>query len=203
MCLYLMKVKCSSITLRDGCIRRLHAQPKKLRYVVVAEIYLLQFPSGKNYVGRTKSTAICRFRAHIIASRKLSNRTAVACAIRKYGSDSVKIKILVQGLGWEDSAIVEINWIKKLGTLASGGYNLTAGGEGLLNWAPSEATRTKWRKNCRRPKSPEHRDHMAQANRCHKKIETQRKAVKGRPKSKEHRRKLAAQCGWKHTEEAK
>ncbi len=105
----------------------------------MAEVYVLTFPNGKQYVGRTKKTADVRFRNHVRDSQK--SKMPVHRAIRKFGAENVKVAILADGLSWSESAKVEIAWIAKLGTMMPGGYNLTAGGEGRLGCPASEAVR--------------------------------------------------------------
>jgi len=106
----------------------------------MAIVYLLQFPNGKSYVGRTTKTLKARFRNHINAANK-GSRCAVHAAIRKYGADCVSILSLAQGLSWAESAEVEIQWIEDLGTMTPNGYNMTRGGEGVVD--PSGAVAAK------------------------------------------------------------
>ncbi len=63
-------------------------------------------------------------------------------AIKKYGLDSLKFDILCEGCE-EDIKKLEIVMIEKYNTVAPGGYNLTAGGEGSVGWKPSKETRRK------------------------------------------------------------
>ena len=63
-------------------------------------------------------------------------------AIKKYGLDSFKFDILCEGCE-EDIKKLEIAMIEKYNTMAPGGYNLTAGGEGSVGWRPGEETRRK------------------------------------------------------------
>lgn len=98
----------------------------------MACVYLLQFPNGKCYVGRTKRTAENRFRGHVQSAER-GSRCAVHAAIRKYGPASIKIVPLAQDVSWADSAQVEIQYIEKLGTVTPTGYNMTRGGEGVVD----------------------------------------------------------------------
>ena len=129
----------------------------------MAEVYRLLFPSGKSYIGRTRSTAEQRFRQHIQDTRKGGSRP-VHNAIRKYGRDSVRIEILAQGISWEESAIAEVEWVARLGTVKPGGYNLTKGGEGVSD--PTGEVGAKISRALRGRKVPESvRVKMARANR--------------------------------------
>jgi hypothetical protein len=54
--------------------------------------------------------------------------------------------VLAKELSWTESAEIEKEWIRRLGTMVPNGYNLTAGGDGLSEWSPSENTIEKRRK---------------------------------------------------------
>lgn len=69
--------------------------------------------------------------------------SALHHAIRKYGPESFRLRVLEYGMGWGMLCAREVFWIAKLGTLAPGGYNLTAGGEGVFGHRPSDETRRK------------------------------------------------------------
>lgn len=66
----------------------------------MAEVYVLTFPNGKQYVGRTKKTADVRFRNHVRDSQK--SKMPVHRAIRKFGAENVKVAILADGLSWSE-----------------------------------------------------------------------------------------------------
>lgn len=108
----------------------------------MAEVYLLSFPNGKGYVGRTKKTVAQRFRGHCRSARH-GSLCPVHSAIRKYRPERVVVRVLASGIPWSKTASSERHWIRKLATMTPGGYNLTAGGEGLKNWRPSPTTRAK------------------------------------------------------------
>lgn len=129
----------------------------------MAEVYLLLSPVWKGYVGRTRTTADRRFRAHVYNTNHGATG-AIHNAIRRYGSANIKIVLLAHGISWVDSAAAEQKWIARLGTLTPNGYNLTAGGEGKLQCPCSGETRAKIiAAKQGRPLSPETRARMSQA----------------------------------------
>jgi len=95
----------------------------------MAEIYVIRFPNGKCYVGRTKTTSENRFRRHFRSAIRGSSY-AVHSAIRKYSAE-VRLETLESGLSWGESGDRERLWIAKLNTLSPHGYNLTSGGDGV------------------------------------------------------------------------
>lgn len=62
-------------------------------------------------------------------------------AMRKYGIENFKFKILEKCKSKEKLVEMEKYWIKKLKSKSPSGYNMTDGGDGLLN--PSKETRRK------------------------------------------------------------
>lgn len=103
----------------------------------MAEVYLIEFPNGKGYVGISKKGAAQRFKDHCKGAER-GPRTAVQAALRKYGAASVKLRILLVGspaycLDIEDSVITAY------GTLFPTGYNLVRGGgkSGTIPGSPS------------------------------------------------------------------
>lgn len=84
--------------------------------------------SGKRYVGQTTITLAQRLAKHFQYALKRKGRTHLAAAIRSYGAENFSIHLLES---CKDAATLnkrETFWIEKLGTLGSGGYNLTTGG---------------------------------------------------------------------------
>ena len=101
-------------------------------------IYILTSPSGKQYVGRD-SNLPRRVRDHL--SGNAPECRAIHNAIQKYGRDAFSVEIIRYPRISEDALnAVERWWIRRLQTLAPGGYNLNEGGEG---GSPSEETRQK------------------------------------------------------------
>jgi len=115
----------------------------------VAEVYVIRFPNAKLYVGIAKRSAAARLKQHV-RDAKQGSTYAVHNAIRKYSPDSVRLVLLAQGVTWAEAKRLEIHWIAKLGTMAPDGYNLTAGGDGVVDPSGamgrkiSEATRRQW-----------------------------------------------------------
>ena len=98
--------------------------------------------SSKIYVGKTKQKLDTRMTQHKYDSRKGS--PGIGAAIRKYGWENFTIEIIEECL-LESLDEREIFWIAELNSKAPNGYNLTDGGEGLVN--PSEETRAKMSAN--------------------------------------------------------
>lgn len=86
-------------------------------------VYKLDFDSGKSYIGLTTNVDR-RLRQHA------GNKTLVGNAFRKHGRPS--ISILFNG-DIESAKLEEIECIKRFNTRAPQGYNLTDGGDGVLN----------------------------------------------------------------------
>ncbi len=98
--------------------------------------------NGKPYVGRTKQKLKNRMAQHRYDSKKGS--IGLGAAICKYGWENFSVEVIETCLV-EDLNTREIFWIAKLNSKAPNGYNLTDGGEGLVN--PSEETRAKMSAN--------------------------------------------------------
>lgn len=93
----------------------------------MGHLYKLSFPNGKAYIGITTKTPNERFRNHMKTLRHAkANGPSLYRAWRKYGAPTLTALAIV-----EDSDLYETEKraIQFFGTLAPGGYNLTAGGE--------------------------------------------------------------------------
>lgn len=110
----------------------------------MGELYRLDFPNGKSYIGITSKTAQKRFSTHVDKSRRANY--PVSNAIRKYGEDSVKVNTLVIADDWDYLCDLEIKAIKVYGTFSPLGYNLTKGGDGFLGGSHTDSTKEKLRK---------------------------------------------------------
>lgn len=97
-------------------------------------LYLITSPSGKQYVGVTTWSAAERYAEHCRIARG-GRGYAVHRAIAKYGADSMKVETLAVSDDQQALLKMEIQAIKEYGTLHPNGYNLTAGGEGILGLA--------------------------------------------------------------------
>ena len=85
----------------------------------------------KKYIGitgRGTGTRIAQhFKDAMSGSRLLLHR-----AIRKYGKETFSISVIRECETKEEAARLEVELIEKLGTLSPGGYNMTTGGEGVV-----------------------------------------------------------------------
>ena len=92
-------------------------------------VYLLRFPNGKIYVGKTDETALARFKGHV---RKSKNPTTpVHKAIKSFGPESVELGVLAGPLPPAELLEAEKQFIKQLRSQnPSIGYNLLEGGQG-------------------------------------------------------------------------
>jgi len=106
----------------------------------MGELYRLDFPNGKGYVGITATTAEIRFRQHVKASKKRKIDTVVDRAINKYKAQNVTLTVLDRCDDWSVLGNLERWGIAKFGTAVPNGYNVAPGGEGVL-WSkmPEEA----------------------------------------------------------------
>lgn len=92
-------------------------------------VYMATFPNGKKYIGLTSNSFHERKLAHLALARKGEGKLFHK-AIRKYGEDSIKWKILQNNLSVENSKKVEQWMISLFGTRQfENGYNLTKGGD--------------------------------------------------------------------------
>ncbi len=105
-------------------------------------LYALTFPNGKQYIGITSGTL--RRRVNLHRSHANTGRSgAVYNAIRKYGSRGFSAKVPVVASDWERLCELEPNGIAAFGTMAPGGFNLTAGGEGFRGQSYTQEQRAK------------------------------------------------------------
>ena len=98
--------------------------------------------NGKIYVGRTKQKLEKRMAQHRHDSKKGS--PGLGAAIRKYGWENFTVEV-IEVCPVEQMNEREIFWIAELDCKAPKGYNLTDGGEGLVN--PDPETRAKMSAN--------------------------------------------------------
>lgn len=177
------------------------------------EVYCLIAPNRKRYVGVTVNFP-CRIKAHRLAD------STIGRALRKYGLGSFRIEVLFSG---SSSAAyrTEVQTIKSLGTLIPKGYNVARGGAGGSKTRHSAASRKKMSLARRRAwsrRTPEEKarilapslramaEHNKGRSRPKEVVERMRLALKGIPKSLEHRKKLSESArgrsmAYLHTEE--
>jgi len=93
-------------------------------------LYRIDFPNGRAYIGITVKTAEDRFAEHFKTSARGSPH-AVHRALRKYGA-AAEVETLVIASDWPYLCALEQRAITVYGTLGEGGYNMTLGGEGVM-----------------------------------------------------------------------
>jgi len=149
---------------------------------------------NKGYIGKwqgDEKSLLLRYHKEI---KKKADRYVINAMI-KYGIASFNFKVLEKCKTTKQLAMRERHWIKKMNTLSPYGYNLTAGGDGLLN--PSKETREKMR-NAKLGKPPANKGIP-----CSKeKKEKLRKANLGKIPSKSTRKKTSKKISllWKDPE---
>jgi len=105
------------------------------------QLYKLDFPSKKSYIGITSKTAKERFEDHF--QKRIKSRSACQKAIHKYGKENVVLTVLATVDNWELLCLSEIEAIEKFNTFSPNGYNLTRGGDGSLGVIVSNETKLK------------------------------------------------------------
>ncbi len=105
----------------------------------MGDIYKLDFPSGKSYVGLSTRGAVHRYKQH----KQPSAKGIVADALRKYGFDNVVMTVIDNAETLPELCKLEIKYIAEHNTKVPNGYNLTDGGEGSLGIECSAETRAK------------------------------------------------------------
>lgn len=114
------------------------------------EVYVLtNHKNGKQYVGRTRKSGGVRWREHI-ASARAGSVYLLHKAIRKYGAGNFSVATLQRCRTSETLNRAERQWVKRLGTLAPNGYNLTLGGDGVSGFTFSSASKKKMSSSRRR-----------------------------------------------------
>lgn len=95
----------------------------------MAIVYALRFPSGKMYIGQTRSTLDKRFREHVYDTMDLKKNHCKLLnhAIRKYGIENVIKQVLIE-TDLENVNAYEEYFIQLYRTMSPNGYNLKAGG---------------------------------------------------------------------------
>ena len=106
------------------------------------EVYKHTSPSGRSYVGWTSQGWSLRWLKHVSDAR-LGKDTAPAFhrAIRKYGADTFRHEVLEVMTTEAGAKRAEQLWIARL----SGGYNISAGGDGATgaSWSWSAESRAR------------------------------------------------------------
>ncbi len=90
-------------------------------------VYVLTSPSGKRYVGMTQRDIDVRWSQH----RRLQSCRPINRAIKKYGWESFRRKIVMRSDDKAELVAKECALIVEYGCMVPNGYNCTAGGEGI------------------------------------------------------------------------
>ena len=161
------------------------------------EVYCLTSPSGGSYIGFTSRGADKRWSQHVREANK-GSKLPLHRAIRKYGPESFTRSLLERMTTEVGAKRAEQLWIKELGTFGSDGYNLTAGGEGVIGYihSPEECAR--------RAEAGRGRKHAPEARAKMSKSRLGNKNCLGREHSPESRAKISAsKIGKKHSPESR
>lgn len=93
----------------------------------MGQLYKLDFPNGKSYIGITTKTASERFAGHRVRCRSAKgNDAALYHAWRKHGEPQLAVLAIVEDA---DLPAAEIRAIRVFNTLVPNGYNMTPGGD--------------------------------------------------------------------------
>lgn len=151
-------------------------------------------PSGKLYIGQTKTSAEKRWLQHLDAARPSQGRKSrIVCAIRKYGPGAFDVLTIGRAQTRDEILQAEIAAIQLWRAREPGrGYNISPGGDAP---AMSPDTRDKISKTkLGHPVSADTREKLRQANlgkkaspEARKKMSQARKGKKIGPLSEEHR----------------
>jgi len=136
-------------------------------------------PSGRRYIGITGRSLKQRWVEHIHDARKRPKANVLFRAIEKHGADNFTMASICCAKSWADICVIESLLIAQHGTLAPNGYNLTLGGEGRFGYRPSKESVE--RSAAKHRGLPCHENTRAASSAFHS----------GRPKSVEHRTKIA------------
>lgn len=101
---------------------------------------LTNLNNGKQYVGITTQSVLCRWRKHCSRARG-SSRTVIHLAIRKHGEDAFLVETIAQSKTWDDLKKAEQLVIRERGTMGKGGYNCTLGGDGVRSFRHTPETK--------------------------------------------------------------
>ena len=165
----------------------------------------------KIYVGITKYSLSERVAGHI------RDKSYIGKALRKYGLESFTLSVIDEASSVEVLKEKESYWIKKLNSKAPFGYNLTDGGDGLINPAKevrdgiSETLKRHYKNHSHtigftgHAHSKESRKKISESLRIVESTPSYKKRMsdlrKGVPKSEEHKKNISkAKTGKKRTD---
>lgn len=125
------------------------------------KVYKHTAPNGKVYIGITSKKPEYRWNY----GKGYEHNKYFHNAINKYGWDNIKHEILYDGLEETQAKLMEISLIHYYRSNNSNfGYNLTAGGDGVLGHSPNKETRKKLSDSHKGKKlTKEHRIHLSEA----------------------------------------
>lgn len=149
--------------------------------------------TGRIYIGITTGSVDIRWKAHCYNSRYAHDHYALHRAIKKHGAGAFDVECVACAGSLEDLRAIEVILIKQHGSLSPGGFNLTAGGDGVLR--PSRETIEKRSAKLRgRPMSEEQRALLSRLARNRPQEVNDRIAatLRGRKMSEETKQKLSA-----------
>ena len=102
-------------------------------------VYKLTFPNNKVYIGKTQRKPSYRWGKNGSGYKFQKN---VWDAICEYGWHNIDKQIIEQGLDKNEASEKEQYYIKLYNAMDNNkGYNMTAGGDGMYGWHPSEEHR--------------------------------------------------------------
>lgn len=90
--------------------------------------------NGRQYIGITRCTVRVRWRRHLSDARRGYRNGAFQLALVKYGADAFTVEEIAGAKTWDDLCAVEAALIIQFGTMSPGGYNMTAGGDGIVGY---------------------------------------------------------------------
>lgn len=121
-----------------------------MRLIIIYKLICLI--TNKSYIGQTKNGVIKRISNHITAD------SFIGSAIRKHELRNFKLEFIWEAINKKEANIVEQAAIFTHNTKVPNGYNLTDGGEGLIN--PSKETKEKMSKSHQGIKNSKHSKKM-------------------------------------------
>lgn len=94
-------------------------------------MYMIESPSGKQYIGITSKNIQARWRMHKTHALRSADG-ALQKAIQKYGHENMAVKVLVIADSYAYLKELEVKAIAAFNTKVPNGYNMTDGGDGVL-----------------------------------------------------------------------
>jgi hypothetical protein len=92
----------------------------------MGELYRLEFPNGKSYIGISRNGAAQRYLYHAGDARRGRSTLPLYQAWRKHGAPALTVLAVIEN---DDLPATEIRAIKVFGTLRPAGYNVSQGGQ--------------------------------------------------------------------------